>query len=95
VSLVGIRTGRVVPDILRVPPNRSANHLCRLPFVPRVNVPVEDRQRVTEDLVVDPAYPERAAATLDRLAQQREVEQELGTTRPIEIGEMVDGRIVR
>jgi hypothetical protein len=59
-----------------------------------VDVSVQDRLRVAQDLVVDPAQAVVAARALHRLADQGEVEEELRPPLPVEVGQVVDGRVV-
>jgi hypothetical protein len=59
-----------------------------------MDVPVQDGDRIPEHLVVDPSQAVAGARALHRLADQREVEEELLPPFPVEIGQVVDGRIV-
>jgi hypothetical protein len=53
------------------------------------------RDGIAEHLVVDPAQAVALTSALHRLAEQRQVEQELAATLPVEIGEVVHRRVVR
>jgi hypothetical protein len=59
-----------------------------------MDVSVQDRLRVAEHLVVDPAQAVLTARALHRLADQGQVEEELLAALPVEVGQVVHGRVV-
>src|SRR5215208_3362833 len=94
VLLVGVGKLRIVPHVLRVARDRAGDLVRRFPVVAGMDVSVQDRLGVAKHLIVDPpktAVPTRA---LNGLAEQREVEEELLAALPVQVGEVVDGRVV-
>ena len=67
------------------PPTHSAGSQ----FVARVDMSVKPLHRVAEHLVVDAPKVVIAARALDRLAKERQVEQERCAANPVQISQVV------
>jgi hypothetical protein len=70
VAFLAVRNSRIVAFLLRVSPDRPGDAFNRFPFVSRMNMSVEDLERVAKHLVVDPSQAVVAADRLDSLAEQ-------------------------
>jgi hypothetical protein len=65
VLLIRIRVRGVIADFLRIAPDWPADFVWRLPFIPGVDVSMEERHGVAEHLVVDAPQSVGSAGALD------------------------------
>jgi hypothetical protein len=85
---------RVVAFVRRVGGHGPFDSFGRLPFVAGMDVAMEPRLGVAEGLVVDAAQSAVPAGDLDRLADEREIEQETDTLIDRQIREVIDGSVL-
>lgn len=84
-ALVGVCELFCVALVLWVAPDGAGDPFRWLPVIAGMDVPVQMRQGVAKDLVVDAAQSVVATRHLDRFADQGEIEEELAACLPTEV----------